>query len=291
MNRKMILGIALIIIAFWSYTQILFQVKATPTYYGNFINSQLLESVGTVRKWVVNNSTVIYNGVYTHDYIITPSILLSTTDTLIVSVNSTGAGTFRISFFCNDYLNQLYYLFTDNYIGTKNYTMTINNFSILNGAPNLLDVREVISEVSTRNFNKMILIGINYYEVWDGSILKYQGLINPDINDFVTDVPTFTATNTIQLNTVYIGMIAGIIGAITALGLWWIGLLILAIDFTFLYQFLLDAKVITGYTIASNNQVITLVETYSDLRLFCVLILIAGCVCIVIGVLNKLMND
>jgi hypothetical protein len=326
MNRKTILGIALILIAFWSYTQILFQVNATPTYYGDFQTVQLLESSGLYRKWLVYNNTWIYNNAkiipYSEDesllnrtyiggYINIASIQdgshfkmlfdnipknYSMYNEFIISFYGSNSGKTYLGAFSSANDGNYYYNITDSSTGFVNYIFNINSLS-KNTNANISSIKWIWAfynlnhTFSNYRLNSIGFKTFNYYEIWLGSTLKYQGLINPDINDFVTDVPIFTATNTIQLNTVYIGMIAGIIGAITALGLWWIGLLILAIDFTFLYQFLLDAKVITGYTIASNNQVITLVETYSDLRLFCVLILIAGCVCIVIGALNKLMND
>jgi hypothetical protein len=390
MNRKTILGVALIIITFWSYTQILFQVKATPTYYGSSLHSTLIASNGTLYKWLVWNYTSTDNLIlyYNMDSIVGGKVL----DISGNGYDGTLSGDIKPILVTGKYSNGLFFNVT-----TTSYTTTANPFSKIYGTlicwykPNgyqltnyriltdsggycvikfssatsihflfsdtgskytttkavsdnvfhfiaatwdSIKIREYVDGAYTDlsgtpalsmgsnsgtfmvGSNTYITSGVvdevkyynrvlsstelnwiytnsawNTYEVFDSSELLYHGITEPTLTDFNANEPTFTATNTIQLNTVYIGMGIGILGAIVSLGLWWIGILIIGFNLTVLYQFLFDAKVITGYTIASNNQVISLVETYTDLRIFCLIIFIAGCVCVIIGALNKLMND
>jgi len=324
MNKKisiLIMGLIL----FSGLVPLIQPVKAE-TYYGNFNNAQLLESNGLVRKWKVYNFTILFNdgsnywgnvagGVSVSDDIVDKVLGVNS----IKTVQNYPRGdpwfighTFPVLYNFNKYLT---FYIKSNITSGSGVSMVVTlyetgltnplskTFSITNTTWNKITI-DILNKINvkdifiysynsvkvTQNIDYMTTQSITYYQVWDGSTLKYQGLINPNINDFVTDVPTFTPTNTIQLNTVYLGIIAEVIGALTSIGIWWIGLIVIVIDFTFLFQFLLDAKVITGYTIASNNQVITLVETYSELRIFCLILFIIGIGCILIGIF-KSFND
>jgi hypothetical protein len=105
-------------------------------------------------------------------------------------------------------------------------------------------------------------------------------------------ITQFTSTNIIPLWEVWLCIAIGVIGAILSLipDIFWIGFITLAIDTTVLWDFLFSAKVITGYAMNTSNQIITLVETYDGLRLFCIILLIISLTFTIIGALNKLVE-
>jgi hypothetical protein len=98
----------------------------------------------------------------------------------------------------------------------------------------------------------------------------------------------FTSTNIIPLWMVWMCIAIGIIGCLVSIYIFWIGFITLAIDVTILWDFLFNAKVVTGYAMNTANQIITLVETFEGLRLFCVILLIISMVCIFAGIFNQL---
>jgi len=139
--------------------------------------------------------------------------------------------------------------------------------------------------------NNNDVLGLNYiWEIWYGAELIYQGEDEPSISDFMP-VDEFIPTNIIQMNMIYFSMMLMGIGTLTGLGLPFIGIATIIISFTILREFLLNAQAVTGYMISTSNQIITLIETYQDLRLFCVILLILNILGVIIGIMNKYMND
>jgi hypothetical protein len=173
----------------------LMSVKATPTYYGNFSNSQLLESVGTVRKWVVKNQTILYNNTYTDHVNYNPylNLIITNYKYIKIIINATDITNSRYVLLTSLYSN--YYEITyKRVLGVHTYiNYTLSFVSI--GSPNWNNIIQLNIWDGNALFRYCELYSDTYYQIWDGSTLKYQGLINPDINDFIVAEPIITPTN------------------------------------------------------------------------------------------------
>ena len=202
-------------------------------YYGNFVNSELIDEIGLTRKWKVSNCTVIYDDV--------PNFFLALDDTTIAreyyyvlsgnestefkygpNSNSGHGGILHTYNIPQNFLGYIElnvlgnctlqymeindvdsiagYAIVDDISGIWNkniFTMSTPTY----GSVTLTDVRKILiftgGPTRTGEGSYIDFIRVNhinndmndYYEIWDGSTLKYQGLIDPDINDFIDLTP------------------------------------------------------------------------------------------------------
>lgn len=217
MNK--LVSILVIMIISLSGLMPLINVNATPVYYGNFQYSTLLQSSGFVRVWKVNNytdtviyddSTTIWNDI-TASYTYTADSYHGSSATKI-----TGSGYIGISVYPPINFSAIYFYAKGGssnnphiaIFGLSNYislnfilTPSYSQYIFYHNYVSTSDEAIYFYSTDSSNFYVDYLVyrignPYDYYQVWDGSTLKYTGLSQPDINDFIIKIsPPQTVVN------------------------------------------------------------------------------------------------
>jgi hypothetical protein len=276
----------------------LLPVNATATYYGNFSSSTLLESNGLIRKWMCTNNTHQNNTVSTWtssggvtyiwsltsdtDYIyaggdVSPGKVskISKSTMLTVSTWTSSEGVIYIRSLTSD----ADYIYAGGLVSpgkvskiSKSTMLTVSTWTSSEGVNN---IRSLTSDadyiyagglVSPGKVSKINMELINYYEVWDGSTLKYQGLINPDINDFLTTISTPIIEDVFGSTLFLVIDIFCII--LSIIGLW-------KVPLSALFSLIITVTVLLG-AILSNNILDTGIMTLTVVTIVISAICLAG---------------
>lgn len=232
-------------------------------YYGTFNHATLLESNGLIRKWEVNNYTLIYDddeSFWSLSNYGSGSFNWSSIEETIVKTNGYSslkifkeAGSkagfvldhnydtaedfsdtnyFSVDVYGNNSGNVIFvrlastptftsyytYQIVDNFTGWNRILIHHDNFTISNSPSwnniyviRLFDINNLDKLYYLDFFVRMNDLDLNtYYEIWDGSTLKYQSTIEPDINDFILsqiDESNYNGLYLLQITTIALSIV------------------------------------------------------------------------------------